>query len=53
MTFAEFWTNRTVRKWGKYGITIVAFLIVFLFIGDQSMIQFVRRGREIRQLEGD
>ena len=32
-------------------ITLIAFLVVFLFIGDQSLIQFVRRGREIRHLE--
>lgn len=40
-----------MRKWLKYVITIVVFLIVYLFIGDQSLIQFARRGREIRQLE--
>jgi len=29
----------------------VVFLVVYLFIGDQSMLRFIRRGREIRQLE--
>jgi len=51
MTFLEFWTKIKVQKWGKYVITLIAFLVVFLFIGDQSLIQFVRRGREIRHLE--
>ena len=51
MTFSEFWTAIKIQKWGKYVITLVAFLVVFLFIGDQSLIQFVRRGREIRHLE--
>ena len=40
-----------IRKWGKYAITILVFSVVFLFIGEQSLIQFVRRGREIRHLE--
>ena len=51
MSIAEFWETIKIRKWGKYVITIVAFLVVFLFIGDQSLIQFMRRGREIRHLE--
>ena len=51
MTFSEFWTMIKIRKWGKYVLTIVVFLLVFLFIGDQSLIQFVRRGREIHHLE--
>ena len=40
-----------IRTWGKYAITILVFAVVFLFIGEQSLIQFVRRGREIRHLE--
>ena len=51
MTFSDFWANIKIRKWGKYALTLIAFLVVFLFIGDQSLIQFVRRGREIRHLE--
>ena len=51
MKFSEFWTETKVQKWGKYVITLLVFLIVYLFIGDQSLIQFARRGREIRQLE--
>ncbi|MBO7458304.1 MAG: septum formation initiator family protein [Paludibacteraceae bacterium] len=51
MSFSEFWTVIKIKKWGKYVVTILAFLAIFLFIGDQSLIQFVKRGREIRQLE--
>lgn len=46
-----FWNEIKIRKWGKYVITIVLFAVVFLFIGEQSLVQFVRRGREIRSLE--
>ena len=51
MFFSDFWETIKIKKWGKYVFTIVAFLVVFLFIGDQSLIQFVRRGREIRHME--
>ncbi len=51
MKFSEFWTETKVGKWGKYVITILVFLIIYLFIGDQSMVQFIRRGREIKHLE--
>jgi cell division protein FtsB len=51
MNFSEFWNTIKIRKWGKYVITILLFAVVFLFIGEQSLIQFARRGREIRHLE--
>ena len=51
MSFSEFWTRLQVRKWGKYVITLLLVAMVFLFIGEQSLVQFVRRGREIRALE--
>ena len=51
MNFSDFLENSKIKKWGKYVITLLVFLVIYLFIGDQSMIQFVRRGREIRQLE--
>lgn len=51
MTFSEFLTTYKVRKWGKYAVTVLLFLIVFLFVGDQSMLHFWRRGREINRLE--
>ena len=51
MTFSEFWTHIQVRKWGKYVLTILFFLIVFLFVGDQSLLRSWHRWREIRHLE--
>lgn len=51
MSFSEFWTTIKIGKWGKYVITLLVFLVVFLFIGDQSLIHFIRRGREIRHME--
>ena len=51
MNFSEFWTSIKIRKWGKYVVTLLLFLIVYLFIGDQSMLQFIHRGREINRLE--
>lgn len=51
MNISDFWTYIQVRKWGKYVITILLFLVVFLFIGDQSLIRFIHRHREIRDME--
>ena len=51
MNFLELWNRWKIRKWGKYILVLVMFLIVYLFIGDNSMVQFIRRGREIRHLE--
>ena len=51
MTFTEFWTSIKIQKWGKYVITLLAFFVVFLFVGDQSLIRFFHRHREIKQLE--
>lgn len=51
MTFSEFWTAIKIRKWGKYVITLIAFLVIFLFVGDQSLLHFIHRHREIRHLE--
>lgn len=51
MNFSELWQHIQVNKWGKYVLTILVFLVVFIFIGDQSLIRFIRRGREIRHLE--
>jgi len=51
MTFTEFWKEIKIAQWGKYVVTLLVFLAVFLFIGDQSVLNFARRGREIRHLE--
>ena len=50
MKISEIWNMLKINKWGKYVITLLVFIVVFLFIGDQSLIQFIRRGREIRHL---
>jgi len=39
------------RKWGKYLITIVVFVIIYLFVGDQSLIRFSRRRQQIKHIE--
>ena len=51
MANSDFWIRIKAHKWLKYVVTIVLFALVFLFIGDQSLLQFFRRGREIRALE--
>lgn len=51
MTFTEFWTSIKIAKWGKYVLTLTVFTIVFLFVGEQSVLNFIRRGREIKHLE--
>ena len=51
MTFRQFWDIIKIRKWGKYVVTLLAFLIVFLFVGEQSLLHFVHRHREIRRME--
>ena len=51
MRFSELWDRIKIRSWGKYVLTLAAFLIIYLFVGDQSMLQFAKRGREIRSLE--
>ena len=51
MNFSDFWTEIRIQKWGKYVLTLIVFLVIFLFIGDQSLIQFVKRGKEIKHLE--
>ncbi len=49
--FIDFVERIKVRRWGKYVVTIGIFLFVYIFVGDQSMTHFFRRGREIRHLE--
>ncbi len=51
MDFSKYWTYIQARKWVKYVVTILLFLAIFLFIGDQSLIRSIRRHREIRQME--
>ena len=51
MTIKQFWEIIKIRQWGKYVVTLLAFLVVFLFVGDQSMLHFIHRHREIRRME--
>jgi len=51
MSFSEFWETVKIRKWAKYVVTVLIFLVVFLFIGEQSVRRFVQRGREIHRME--
>ena len=46
----EEWLQRW-RKYGKYVVTIAAFAVVMIFFGDQSLINYVKRAREIHHLE--
>ena len=51
MKFSEWIEQTRWRSWAKYVITLLVFLVVYLFVGDQSIIRFVKRGREIRRME--
>ena len=42
---------QTGKRYGKYVVTILIFMVVMVFFGDQSLINYVRRSREIRHLE--
>ena len=46
----EEWLQRW-RKYGKYVVTVAVFVVVMLFVGDQSLINCMKRAREIRHLE--
>ena len=45
MSFSKIWEYIQLKKWGKYIITILVFGVIYIFVGDQSMIRFVQRGR--------
>lgn len=51
MSFNEFLEKIKLRKWGKYVLVLAVFLLVYIFVGDQSLIRFAKRGSEIRQYE--
>lgn len=44
---------KSVRKAliSKYAITIYVFAGIMIFVGDQSLIQFVKRAKKVRQVE--
>ena len=51
VNFSELWERFSWRKWGKYVLVLVVFTVIYLFVGEQSMIHFWHRGREIQRLE--
>ncbi|MGN0235080.1 MAG: septum formation initiator family protein [Paludibacteraceae bacterium] len=42
---------QALKQYGKYVITVVIFAVIMVFFGDQSLINYVKRSREIRHLE--
>ena len=51
MNFSSLRTYVYLRKWWKYAVTILVFLIIYLFVGDQSLLHFARRRSEIKECE--
>ena len=51
MSFSKIWEYIQLKKWCKYIITLLVFGVIYIFVGDQSMVRFVQRGKEIRHLE--
>ena len=51
MNFLKWKDHIKFGKWGKYVITILVFLFIYLFVGDQSLVQFSRRSKEIKSYE--
>ena len=48
----ENWLKRIGNKLiNKYVITIAIFAVLFIFVGDHSLIQFVKRAHKIRTIE--
>ena len=50
-TFSRWWTYVKTHAWLKYAVTILVFLFIYLFVGDQSLVQYMRRANEIEHLE--
>lgn len=42
-----------MRKYLKYIITLLVFLVIYLFVGDQSMVRRVSRYLQIRELRAE
>lgn len=51
MSFFKKIENIKLKKWGKYIITILIFGVIYIFVGDQSIVRFIQRGEEIQHLE--
>lgn len=40
-----------MKKYAKYLITLAVFAVIFLFVGEQSMVRSIHRARQIHRLE--
>lgn len=45
------WTRIKKYLFNKYALTLLIFLLIMLFAGEQSVGSFIRRGREIKKTE--
>lgn len=48
----DFFTFKNLRKWffNKYTITLYLFTIIYVFVGDQSLIKRISKATEIRKI---
>ena len=47
----DFWTKARKVLINKYAITLYVFAVLFIFIGEQSLINQINRKREIRKTQ--
>lgn len=45
------WAGIKKYMFNKYVLTILIFLLIMLFAGEQSVGSFIKRGREIKKME--
>ena len=51
MNKENFWSLARKVLINKYAIAIYVFAVIMIFIGEHSLIQFVKRGTQIREVE--
>jgi cell division protein FtsB len=51
MNKESFWNLARKVLINKYAIAIYVFAVIMIFIGEHSLIQFVKRGTQIREVE--
>lgn len=51
MNKENFWDLARKVLINKYAIAIYVFAVIMIFIGEHSLIQFVKRGTQIREVE--
>lgn len=49
----EFWIKARKVLINKYAITLYVFAVLFIFVGEQSLINQISRAREIREIESE